>query len=119
MLMTDGNVFFLAHLGKEVQEITQRERFAGACFAPDGQMAGMITPQNAGKVAGEFLDFGIPDIGIEYLLKDTELFGTNELLIVEKTPILDNSIVYHVLDSTYHFGADIGWLHWKNTSICV
>ena len=63
MLVLEGDGLFLAYLGQQIQEIGQGECLSCAGLTPDGDVAGMVTPENSGKVTGKLADFTVSDIG--------------------------------------------------------
>ena len=90
MNVTYWNVLLRAHLRQQIQKVTHRKSFTGAGLEPDGDVAGMIAAEYACKVAGQFFDLGVADIGIKDLFKDGHLFGSDELFIVQETAIKDD-----------------------------
>ena len=79
----------------------------------------MVASQDWGKVRAEFPDLGIADVGVEDLLKHSQLLGTDELLVVEKATVLNDGALQHVLDLVLDLGSDVSRFHSNITSICL
>jgi len=78
----------------------------------------MVSSQDSSEMAAQFLDLGIPDVGIEDLFKDLQLLGSDELLVIKKATVPDHRTGYHVLDLVDDPGSNFGRFHRKFTSIC-
>jgi hypothetical protein len=119
MFVAYGYVLTGTHFGQQIQKIAQGQCLAGSGLTPDRQMTGMVASQNRSEMATEFMDLAIADIGVEYFFEHCQLLGPYELLIIQETPILYDRTADHMLDLVEDPRADIGWFHWKITSICV
>ena len=106
----------MGHLGQETQKVAQCQSLARPRLSPDGQVARVIAPKDAGEVAAELLDFRITHVCVEYLLQYRQLLRTDQLLVVEESPILDDRVVGHVLNLAEHLAPHCHCVHWKNTS---
>jgi hypothetical protein len=68
----------------------------------------------------EFLDLLVAHVGVEDLIQDCQLLGSDQLFIIEIAAIADDGVAGHVLDAADHLVAHRGcWFHAKNTSRCV
>jgi hypothetical protein len=72
-----------------------------------------------GEVAAQLSDLCIADIGVEDLFQHGQLLRTNQLLIIQETPVLDNCSADHVLYLAEYLGANVGRFHSKITSRCL
>ena len=91
------DLLLLAHFCQNPHEESHSQCLSGACFAPQGQMRGMIIPQNRSKMPAQLGHFFAADIGVEYLLKHLQLFRMDQLLIVKIASVHDNVMACDVL----------------------
>jgi len=118
VFIAEGYILLLAHFREQVQKITHGQGFAGAGLTPDSQMAGMVIAENPGEMAGQFLDLGVTDIGIEDFFQYRQLFGPDKLFIIQKAAVFDNGGIHHILDLVENLTTYFDWFHRKITSIC-
>jgi hypothetical protein len=118
MHVSNGNPARTTHLGQELKKIQESQRLACSRLAPDCQMAGVVISEDRCEMTAQFLDFGVPDSGIEDFVKDVQLFRLDELLILKITSVLDHCGFHHVAYTVRDSGPCFLWFHSKITSRC-